>query len=107
YVATYRELMEGTDWSRYGVGVDPKCDNCMAHCGFEGTAVEDTLRHPLKALTVRLRGPTVSGPMAPEVPFTYDERAHQHDGAGVREVTVPLHSLKRVSRNDASVGSEP
>jgi hopanoid biosynthesis associated radical SAM protein HpnH len=107
YVSTYKELMESTDWSRYGVGVDPKCDNCMAHCGFEGTAVEDTLRHPLKALGVRLRGPTVSGPMAPEVPFTYDERTPQHGAAAVREVTVPLHSLTRSSRSDATVGSEP
>ena len=33
--------MEDTDWNRYGVGRDPACDNCMAHCGFEGTAVDD------------------------------------------------------------------
>src|SRR3974390_2971315 len=53
--ATYRSLMAETDWERYGVGRNPRCDNCMAHCGFEGTAVTDALAHPLKALRVALR----------------------------------------------------
>jgi len=40
--ATYRDLLEKTDWS--GVGVsdgkanDPRCENCMTHCGFEPSA---------------------------------------------------------------------
>ena len=39
YTATYKELIETTDWSKYGRGNDPRCDNCMAHCGYEPTAV--------------------------------------------------------------------
>ncbi len=39
YAASYRELVEETDWSRYGRGRHPKCENCMAHCGYEPTAV--------------------------------------------------------------------
>lgn len=39
YTATYRELVETTDWERYGRGRDPRCANCMAHCGYEPTAV--------------------------------------------------------------------
>jgi hopanoid biosynthesis associated radical SAM protein HpnH len=39
YAETYRELVETTDWSRYGRGRDPRCENCMAHCGYEPTAV--------------------------------------------------------------------
>ncbi len=39
---TYLELLERTDWSRFGVvdGVarDPRCENCMVHCGYEPTA---------------------------------------------------------------------
>lgn len=35
---TYTSLMEATDWSTYGVGKDPRCKNCMVHCGFEPTA---------------------------------------------------------------------
>jgi len=47
YAKTYEELLETTDWSRYGRGRDPRCDNCMAHCGYEPTAVLATM-HSLK-----------------------------------------------------------
>jgi hopanoid biosynthesis associated radical SAM protein HpnH len=53
YAATYRELVETTDWERYGRGRDPRCANCMAHCGYEPTAVVATmtsLRESLRAL---------------------------------------------------------
>jgi hopanoid biosynthesis associated radical SAM protein HpnH len=43
YTATYRELVEETDWDAYGRGRDPRCANCMAHCGYEPTAVFATL----------------------------------------------------------------
>jgi hypothetical protein len=44
YCATYKELVETTDWSKYGRGRDPRCENCMAHCGYEPTAVMQTTR---------------------------------------------------------------
>jgi hopanoid biosynthesis associated radical SAM protein HpnH len=53
YAQTYRELIETTDWSSYGRGRDPRCENCMAHCGYEPTAVLQTtrsLRQSLRAL---------------------------------------------------------
>ena len=53
YVKTYRELVESTDWDLYGRGKDPRCDNCMAHCGYEPSAVMATsrsLRQSLRAL---------------------------------------------------------
>jgi len=53
YAQTYKELVETTDWSKYGRGRDPRCDNCMAHCGYEPTAVLQTsrsLRQSLRAL---------------------------------------------------------
>jgi hopanoid biosynthesis associated radical SAM protein HpnH len=71
FAPSYRALMEETPWDDYGTGRNPKCDNCMAHCGYEGSAVNDTLRHPLKALKVSLRGPRTEGPMAPELPTRY------------------------------------
>ena len=46
YAKTYRELLEDTDWSRYGRGRHPKCANCMAHCGYEPTAVVATMKSP-------------------------------------------------------------
>jgi MoaA/NifB/PqqE/SkfB family radical SAM enzyme len=36
---TYREMLEKVDWNKYGVvkGVarDPRCENCMVHCGYD------------------------------------------------------------------------
>ena len=56
HVRTYRELVEDTDWSAYGRGRNPKCANCMAHCGYEPTAVLATmgsLRESIRAATDR------------------------------------------------------
>jgi hopanoid biosynthesis associated radical SAM protein HpnH len=90
YAPTYKALIEDTEWEKYGVGKNPRCDNCMAHCGFEGTAVNDAFSNPIKALLTSLRGPRVAGPMAPELPFEYT------DGARYAAVTaVPLSDIKR------------
>src|SRR5450631_1341065 len=43
YVATYKELIETTDWDSYGRGKDSRCANCMAHCGYEPSAVLATM----------------------------------------------------------------
>jgi hopanoid biosynthesis associated radical SAM protein HpnH len=72
YAATFHDLMEETDWDHYGVGRNPKCANCMAHCGFEGTAAADAFAHPLKALWTSLRGPKLDGPFAADPPILYD-----------------------------------
>jgi len=50
YAKTYRELIETTDWGRYGRGRDPRCDNCMAHCGYEPTAVLASTRSVKQSL---------------------------------------------------------
>jgi hopanoid biosynthesis associated radical SAM protein HpnH len=52
YVGTYKELVDTTDWDSYGRGKDPRCANCMAHCGYEPSAVIATmgsLRESLRA----------------------------------------------------------
>ncbi len=67
YVKTFKELMENTEWDSYGTGKYEKCADCMVHCGFEPTAVADTVAHPLKALKVFLKGVDTEGPMAPEI----------------------------------------
>jgi len=73
YAKSFKELMEETDWDAYGSGRNPKCDNCMAHCGYEGTAVVDMFAHPFKAMKVAMRGPKTTGPMAPELPIVYSK----------------------------------
>ena len=35
----FDDLMEKTDWDKLGRGNDPRCENCMVHCGFEPAAV--------------------------------------------------------------------
>ncbi len=66
YVETFQELIDTTPWDKYGAGNNPKCDGCMAHCGYEATSVEDTLRHPLKALISSIKGPRTEGEMVPD-----------------------------------------
>jgi hopanoid biosynthesis associated radical SAM protein HpnH len=68
-VGTFRQLMEETDWDLYGTGNYEKCADCMVHCGYEATAVNDTVSRPWKALKVALSGPRTDGPMAPEIPL--------------------------------------
>jgi len=36
---TFQEFMEQTDWSKIGLGNDPRCQDCMMHCGYEPAAV--------------------------------------------------------------------
>ncbi|MGA3028884.1 MAG: adenosyl-hopene transferase HpnH [Bryobacteraceae bacterium] len=43
YADTFAELMEATEWHRYGTeSGNPKCANCMVHSGYEASAVDDT-----------------------------------------------------------------
>ncbi len=91
YAASFRELMEETAWEHYGFGRNPKCDNCMAHCGYEGTAVNDTFRHPLKALLKALGGPRTEGAMARELPIRYDPQTRGQPATS--EVRVPVEDI--------------
>jgi hopanoid biosynthesis associated radical SAM protein HpnH len=50
YANTFQELMDETDWDRYGTGRDPRCADCMVHCGYEPTAVMDAVSSPAKML---------------------------------------------------------
>jgi len=71
YANTFKELMEDTQWDNYGTGKNPKCANCMVHCGYEATAVDDAFTNPFKALKVSMLGPKLTGSMAPELPIQY------------------------------------
>ncbi|MFQ5846325.1 MAG: adenosyl-hopene transferase HpnH [Candidatus Methylomirabilales bacterium] len=42
YAPTFKELIETTHWDRYGTGRNDKCADCMVHCGYEASAVDDT-----------------------------------------------------------------
>jgi len=42
HYSSYTELLEKVEWEKYGrvngVTRDPRCENCMVHCGYEPTA---------------------------------------------------------------------
>jgi hopanoid biosynthesis associated radical SAM protein HpnH len=99
YAKTFQELMEETDWSAYGTGHYEKCADCMVHSGYEATAVVDSVRHPLKALNVSLRGVRTAGEMAPEIPLDRQRPAEymlsQHVAA----------AMARLSRSNEPVQS--
>jgi hopanoid biosynthesis associated radical SAM protein HpnH len=56
YAQTYQELLDTTDWGSYGRGRDPRCENCMAHCGYEPTAVLATTRSLRQSLRALVQG---------------------------------------------------
>lgn len=65
YAQDYRELIDGTDWDRYGhASGNPKCQNCMVHSGFEASAVDDAFSS-WRGLAAMARA-TLFGPRASE-----------------------------------------
>jgi len=51
---TFEELMTKTPWENYGHGNDPRCENCMVHCGYEPSAaygINAKLSDPFKTLS--------------------------------------------------------
>ncbi len=95
YAKTFAELMQTTDWDAYGTGRYEKCANCMAHCGYEPTAAEAMLAHPLEAFMIGLRGVRTEGPMASEISLE-NQRAAQY----VFDNQVQLR-LSEIRANDA------
>ena len=75
YVNSFRELMDDTDWGLYGTGNYEKCADCMAHCGYEATAVADMVRKPWKGLKAVVAGTRTKGKMAPEIPLKNARKA--------------------------------
>jgi hopanoid biosynthesis associated radical SAM protein HpnH len=94
FVKTYRELMETTEWDKYGTGRYEKCANCMVHCGYEPTAAEDAFAHPLKMLKVALRGVRTEGPMAKELDYSKQRPAEYVFSRHVEEALAKIHAAK-------------
>lgn len=56
YAESFKELLETTEWEKYGHhSGNPKCQDCMVHCGFEPTAVLDATRN-LKNMLISIKG---------------------------------------------------
>jgi hopanoid biosynthesis associated radical SAM protein HpnH len=50
HYATYRELLDSTDWEFFAQRRDKRCENCKLHSGFEASAAETLTRSPKDAL---------------------------------------------------------
>ncbi|MEO0647490.1 MAG: adenosyl-hopene transferase HpnH [Cyanobacteria bacterium J06650_10] len=54
HYTSFQELLENTDWDSYGVkSGNPKCADCMVHCGYEPTAAVDAMqpKNMMRSLT--------------------------------------------------------
>jgi hopanoid biosynthesis associated radical SAM protein HpnH len=67
YTKTFKELMDTTEWDKYGTGNYEKCADCMVHCGYEATAVTEAVTKPWKMLKVEMFGIKTTGSMAPDL----------------------------------------
>lgn len=64
---SFESLMKDTDWDRHGTGRDERCADCMVHCGYEPSAVDETfgsVRGFLATARAAIFGPR-SGPAKP------------------------------------------
>jgi len=61
YAQSFHSLLDETAWEQYGPGKNPQCEHCMLHSGFEGTAVNDMISRPARALLFYLRGQFAGG----------------------------------------------
>jgi hopanoid biosynthesis associated radical SAM protein HpnH len=46
HVGDVNELYDAGLWDRFGVGKDPRCANCMMHCGFESATIFQAVTTP-------------------------------------------------------------
>ncbi|MBD0270314.1 MAG: adenosyl-hopene transferase HpnH [Acetobacteraceae bacterium] len=90
YAESFNELMETTDWDKYGTGNYEKCADCMVHSGFEATAVVDAIKKPWKAAAAQLRGPRTEGEMAPEIPLEGQRPAEYVFGRHVQQAMAEM-----------------
>ena len=94
YEKTFDELMNKTEWDKYGTGNYEKCANCMVHCGYEPTAAEDSIKNPLKALKVFLLGPKTDGDMTPDILLNNQRPAKFVFEKQVKETLVKIKEEK-------------
>jgi hopanoid biosynthesis associated radical SAM protein HpnH len=102
YAATFRELMETTDWDSYGTGRYEKCANCMAHCGYEPTAAEAALKQPWSAALTAMLGVRTVGPMAPEIPLERQRPAQYVFSRHVERMLAQIHDRRHSSAQRSS-----
>ncbi|HTC07384.1 MAG TPA: adenosyl-hopene transferase HpnH [Acetobacteraceae bacterium] len=102
YTKTFKELMETTDWDRYGTGNYEKCADCMVHSGYEATAVTETISKPWKALAQVVRGIRTEGEMAPEISLDHQRPAEYVFSRHVEKALTDIRTRKAEQVADAA-----
>jgi hopanoid biosynthesis associated radical SAM protein HpnH len=92
YAESYKELMETTEWANYGTeSGNPQCANCMVHCGYEPTSVDDTFGS--------LRG------FADTVKATFSLYPDKAALADLEREVRPVHSYNPLVQIEGGVGA--
>jgi hopanoid biosynthesis associated radical SAM protein HpnH len=95
YVESFNELLESTEWEKYGVASgNPKCANCMVSCGYETPAVIEGFGS-WKGFRAMVRGTFNKYPDAGALKLL-DEAAAQAP-APLVQIEEPAHSLEETN----------
>ena len=101
YARTFLELMDETNWDAYGTGNYEKCADCMVHSGYEASAVQDSVRHPLKALVAGVRGVVTEGPMVADISLRHQRPAEFVHSRHVEQKLVEIRVRQSGSKAPA------
>jgi hopanoid biosynthesis associated radical SAM protein HpnH len=102
YTKSFKELMETTDWDKYGTGRYEKCADCMAHCGYEPTAAHAAIHNPLSVIWLLLKGIRTEGPMAPDIPLAAQRPAEYVFASHVENMVSELARSAESASDQAS-----
>ena len=91
---SFKELMETTEWDKYGNVNYDKCSDCMAHCGYEASAVNDVFTNPIKAIKVAINGPKTRGAMAEEIDLSNSRDPEFVFDSHVQKMINEIHNGK-------------
>jgi hopanoid biosynthesis associated radical SAM protein HpnH len=101
YAKSFKELMETTEWDKYGTGNYEKCADCMVHSGYEASAVAETIRKPWRAAAQVMRGIRTEGPMAPDISLDRQRPAEFVFSRHVETAVKRIRSGKQPTAQDA------
>jgi len=102
YVDTFAELIEETEWERYGTeSGNKKCANCMVHSGYEATAVDDTFGG-IKGFLSTVRATLFGGTYANEEAL----RALEESESASAPLPLVQLGVKRAKETPVSSGSK-
>jgi hopanoid biosynthesis associated radical SAM protein HpnH len=94
YADSFAELMSATEWDQYGTeSGNPKCANCMVHCGYETSAVDHTFSS-LRGFAATVRATLFTG-------YKDDEAA-----AMLREPVRPVHAYNPLVQIESAAPQE-